>query len=495
MNNPIIVTVFEGISLQPGTGRALYLQLADQILALLTSNTLVAGQKLLSTRDAGALLGINRLTVQKAYEELEVQGWLVSGVGKGTFVSNHVADHQPKQLGSSAPVNRQKIAGFSLPSTPYATHVPLSIPELHFDDGYPDPRLSPLKELYRAYRNQLSRSGLYDKYGSYADPTGADYYLETISHYLNTTRGLKSKKQNILSTRGTLMGIHLVIHALVKPGDVVLTGVPGWGRVEGNILYAGATHIPIGIDEHGIRVDEIAAICQTQKIRMVYVTPHHHYPTTVSLRIDRRLELLRLANVHGFIILEDDYDYDFHYKQRPILPLASQDENGMVIYCGSFSKSLSPAFRIGYIAAAENVIRHLANIRILHDRQGDHIMDNAIADIINDGTVQRYLRRTLPIYQRRRDLFCTCLQSELSGNVQFGIPEGGMSVWVHFAPDIDLSQLVKRAYQKGLLLSDGDVIQDAPFHENGLRLGFASSTEAEIIQGISILKSLLSSSK
>ncbi|WP_212995091.1 aminotransferase class I/II-fold pyridoxal phosphate-dependent enzyme [Elizabethkingia argenteiflava] len=161
---------------------------------------------------------------------------------------------------------------------------------------------------------------------------------------------------------------------------------------------------------------------------MLYVTPHHHYPTTVSLRIDRRLELLRLYNEYGFIIFEDDYDFDFHYKLRPLLPLASADEKGMVIYSGSFSKSFSPAFRMGYLVAAENVIEHLGNVRILLDRQGNQIIEDAMAFLLNDGTIQRYLRKTLAVYKERRDFFCELLSSELNGAVNFAIPEGGMTV-------------------------------------------------------------------
>ena len=244
------------------------------------------------------------------------------------------------------------------------------------------------------------------------------------------------------------MGINLVCTALINPGDVVVSGIPGWQRAEHNFLHAKAKHIGIPVDEYGLDVDKLRKIC---KKRMVYVTPHHHYPTKVSLRIDRRLELLRLANEYGFIIFEDDYDYDFHYNHRPLLPLASADENGMVIYCGSFSKSFSPAFRMGYLVAPENVIEHLTNVRILLDRQGDHILDYAIADLLNDGTIQRYTRKALTVYEQRRNHFCNLLDSELKNLVKFTVPEGGMTVWTKFDESINLEKLAKQAYEKGLL--------------------------------------------
>ncbi|GAB3012915.1 hypothetical protein GCM10027051_15110 [Niabella terrae] len=198
-----------------------------------------------------------------------------------------------------------------------------------------------------------------------------------------------------------------------------------------------------------------------------------------------------MANEYGFIIFEDDYDFDFHYNHRPLLPLASADENGMVIYCGSFSKSLSPAFRMGYLAASENVIEHLTNVRVLLDRQGDHILDNAMAELINEGTIQRYLRKTAAVYQERRNHFCNLLQSELGSAVNFSIPDGGMTVWTEFDKSINLEKLSQHAYKKGLYISDGKTHLYPTYNTNGIRLGFASSSLEKLSNSIAILKGLI----
>ncbi|MNL28116.1 HTH-type transcriptional regulator NorG [compost metagenome] len=200
------------------------------------------------------------------------------------------------------------------------------------------------------------------------------------------------------------------------------------------------------------------------------------------------MELLRLANEFGFFIFEDDYDFDFHYNHRPLSPLASADENGMVIYCGSFSKTFSPTFRMGYLVAAENVIKHLAKVRILLDRQGDHILDNAMAELLNDNTVQRYLRKALTVYEERRNLFCELLSTELKDVVNFKIPEGGMTVWTEFDESINLEVLAKKAFGKGLYISNGKMHQYPNYKSNGIRLGFASSSTEELIRNVEILK-------
>jgi GntR family transcriptional regulator/MocR family aminotransferase len=492
MDSPILENIFRDIQLDTSADRAIYLQLSDAILLLIKKGNLRSGQKLISSRDLAKLVGINRITVSKAFEELQMQGWLESFVGKGTFVSSHIPEVEPTKL-QQATINKgQKMAGFTLNEKQYLSN-PYFVPNAtyHLDDGYPDPKLAPLKELYRAYRNQLTRSGVYQKFGSYGSPDGSEFYKQALSRYLNETRGLNTTEENILSVRGTLMGINLVCTALIKPGDVVVSGIPGWQRAEHNFLHAKANHIGIPVDEHGLIVDELKKICKQKKVRMVYVTPHHHYPTTVSLRIDRRLELLRLANEYGFIIFEDDYDFDFHYAHRPLLPLASADENGMVIYCGSFSKSFSPAFRMGYLVASENVIKHLANVRMLLDRQGDHILDNAMAELLNDGTVQRYVRKALTIYEERRDYFCNLLSNELDEVVNFTIPDGGMTVWTKFDKRINLDLLSQKAYAKGLYISDGKMHQYPTYNENAIRLGFASSSIEQLADSVYILKGLV----
>ena len=492
MDSPILENIFREIQLDTSAERAIYLQLSDAILLLIKKGNLRSGQKLISSRDLAKLLGINRITVSNAFEELQMQGWLESFVGKGTFVSSHIPEVEPTKLQQDTINKGQKIAGFSLNEKQYLSN-PYFVPNAiyHLDDGYPDPKLAPLKELYRAYRNQLTRSGIYQKFGSYGSPDGSEFYKQALSRYLNETRGLNTTEENILSVRGTLMGINLVCTALIKPGDVVVSGIPGWQRAEHNFLHAKANHIGIPIDEHGLVVDELKKICKQKKVRMVYVTPHHHYPTTVSLRIDRRLELLRLANEYGFIIFEDDYDFDFHYAHRPLLPLASADENGMVIYCGSFSKSFSPAFRMGYLVASENVIKHLANVRMLLDRQGDHILDNAMAELLNDGTVQRYVRKALTIYEERRDYFCNLLSNELDEVINFTVPDGGMTVWTKFDKRINLDLLSQKAYAKGLYISDGKMYQYPTYNENAIRLGFASSSIEQLADSVHILKGLV----
>ena len=482
-------------ALDKSSPEPVYLQIAGILLQLTKNGTLQPGARLPSTRKLAQQLQVHRKTVIRAYDEMLAQGWLESHSGNGTFVANHVPESSPHHLLISKEKTMQasKVAGFQLVDSPHLNREEISYGyRLHLDDGLPDSRLAPLTELSRAYRSQLLTGNPYVKLG-YGDAKGSPWLREELSDYLNESRGLRITKDNILITRGSIMGIYLASTGLIKPGDHVVTGETSWRGADVNFIQAGAILNRIPVDQSGIQVDELEKLCNKKKIRLVYVTSHHHYPTTVALSAARRIRLLQLSEKYGFIIFEDDYDYDFHYENKPLLPLASADESGMVLYCGSFTKTISPAFRVGYLVGPENVIHHLAQLRRVVDRQGDVVLENAIAELLRDGIVQRHRRKSLRLYRQRRDHFCNLLNNELGKYAEFSIPDGGMAVWTKFDSGIDLVRLARKALTKDLSFSNGLIHQHIPGASLATRLGFASSTEQELTESVGIISEILRS--
>jgi GntR family transcriptional regulator / MocR family aminotransferase len=255
----------------------------------------------------------------------------------------------------------------------------------------------------------------------------------------------------------------------------------------------------IPIDEEGIVVDAIEEICERKQtggvppsgvpIKAIYITSHHYHPTTVTLTPERRIKLLALAEKYGFYIIEDDYDYDFHYANRPVLPLASADRHGLVIYLGSFTKRIAPTFRVGYIVAKREIIEELAKYRRIMDRQGDTILELVLADMLADGTLKRYTAKSLKTYRERRDFACELLKNELGNIINFKIPDGGMAIWTKFDKQFPLTELSKKVAKKGLYLSDGSAYGDL----NACRMGFASMNLKEIEEAVGVLKSVITS--
>ena len=159
------------------------------------------------------------------------------------------------------------------------------------------------------------------------------------------------------------MALYLLTCVLFSKGENIIVGDTNYYYADHCFLNAGMKLVRVKVDESGIDVDAIEKICSEKKIKAVYITSHHHYPTTVTLIASRRIRLLELSEKFGFIIIEDDYDYDFHYLSSPILPLISADLKGMIIYIGTLSKTIAPAIRTGYVVAPPNLILELARIK------------------------------------------------------------------------------------------------------------------------------------
>ncbi|WP_353723267.1 PLP-dependent aminotransferase family protein [Dyadobacter sp. 676] len=481
------------IAPEKGGKQPVYIQIANQLMALIKDGTLQSGYRLLSTRQLAAILNVHRRTVVQAYDELLAQGWLESQTGNGTFVARNLPDLRPVPIALDGAGGRDplKKAGFSFDRPAHLDRAVLKASSrFHLDDGFPDPRLAPLEDLSRAYRSQLLHGNSYQRLG-YGDTTGAGWLRQELSAHLNETRGLRTSVANILIVRGMIMGMYLAVTSLVKAGDYVVTDSPGWFGASMNFLQAGARIHYVPVDAHGMDVDALEEFCMKQPVRMVYVTSHHQYPTTVALRPDRRIKLLKLAEKYGFVVFEDDYDFDFHYLSKPLLPLFGADQAGMVLYCGSFTKTISPAFRIGYLVGPEDVIAHLASLRRIIDRQGDSMLENAVAELLQTGVIQRHLRKSVRVYKQRRDFFCELLRTELAGAIRFEVPDGGMAVWARFDPSIDIPELAAKAAKKDLYFSNGQIAGYPPEFRNYIRLGFASSDPGELEQSVKIIRDLL----
>jgi GntR family transcriptional regulator/MocR family aminotransferase len=481
------------LSIDKNSRQPVYLQIANQLMALIRAGTLQAGSQLPSSRILSGLIQVHRKTVVRAYEELLAQGWLESRAGSGTFIARHFPEISLQKI-TNPPTGQAaagKQSGFTFAEKPHLNRPVLKNKNrLHLDDGFPDPRLAPLGDLSRAYRTQLLTGNPYTRLG-YGDPAGSEWLRQELSKYLNETRGLQTTAEHILIVRGTVMGLYLASTGLLNAGDTVAAGELSWSSARINFIQAGARMVYIPVDDYGIDVDALETICRKQTLRMVYVTSHHHYPTTVALRADRRMKLLRLSEQYGFIIFEDDYDYDFHYLSKPLLPLAGADPCGMVLYCGSFTKTISPAFRVGYLLGSENVIRHLARLRRFIDRQGDTMLENALAELLQNGLIQRHLRKSLRTYRQRRDRFCTLLIQHLGEYLQFQKPDGGLAVWTRFNKDINLTALAQKALEQDLFFSDGAENNTTVHQQNATRLGFASSTLEELEQSVAIITKIL----
>ena len=292
--------------------QALYLQLANQFIILIKERKLVPKTKLLGSRTLSELLNVHRKTVVACYEELLLQGWVESIPKKGTFINANLPElHQQEFIPKTEvlPINN---IGFQFYRDKSLERKPVKREKgfMSLNDGVSDARLTPTEDLARTYRRICSKKEIY-KEMSYGSLFGNEKLRITLADYLNKTRGLNISKDNVLITRGSQMGIYLSSKLLLNEDDIIVVGKTNYGSADTNFLQRTTKLVRVSVDENGLITDEIEQICKKKSIKAVYVTSHHHHPTTVTLSAERRIHLLNLAKKYNFAIIEDDYDYDF----------------------------------------------------------------------------------------------------------------------------------------------------------------------------------------
>lgn len=465
----------------------IYMQLSNQFSNAIQRNLLPKGTKLPGTRKLSELLQVNRQTVIAAYDELEAQGWIEIRPNQGTFVVDKQVIKTTKVVKTISEYVKPYPArsGFTFRKSnildnPYEN---VATP-FFFTDGTPDVRLTHLTQLSATYSANLKRKVNKRKLVS-NNYDGNAYFRKNMANFLNLSRGTQITSKNILITRSCEMSSFIASEVLLEKGDKVIVANLGHFSINMTFHNRGAQVLTVGVDDDGIIVDEVEALCRKHKIRLLYLTPHHHYPTTVTLSPQRRVQLLKLARAYGFVILEDDYDYDFHYDKSPILPLIGSDNNGMVVYTGVFGRSLAPGFRMGFIVAPEDLINEMKKYLGVIDPQGDVIMEQVLGELIEEGEINRYLKKAIKVYQDRRNNFCNLLDQFFDQAIKYKKPSGGLAVWVEWQDDINLMQMRKEALGNDLFLPKTILYQNKTL--TAMRLGFGHLNKDEMENTVSIL--------
>jgi GntR family transcriptional regulator / MocR family aminotransferase len=475
------------IQVQKDCDTPVYLQIANFVIQEMRKGRVGPGIKLPGTRQMAEILEVHRKTIVRSYEELDAQGWIEMHPSKGTFTSKELPETTGRRFSNNPKQNIfPATTGYTVKVNTVVRAPVLPLRHIMgFHDG-PDMRLIPSDELGRAYRSVLSRN-TYLKFMSYVETPGVQKFRVILSDYLNASRGLQTTFENILVTRGSQMGLYLLSTVLFSKGDTIIVGDTNYYYADHVFLLAGMQLNRVKVDEYGIDVDAIEKICRRKKIKALYITSHHHYPTTVTLSAARRIKLLSLAEKYGFIIIEDDYDYDFHYLSSPMLPLVSADTKGMVVYIGTLSKTIAPAIRTGYIIAPENLILELTKVRQLVDTQGDPIMELALTEMFEEGHIKRHLKKALVAYHKRRDFLCSYLHEKLADVIDFKIPDGGLAIWAKFHKSVPLPPLTEKLRAQGLILSNGLIHNTSSVSINATRMGFGWMNEEEATQAVDLL--------
>jgi GntR family transcriptional regulator/MocR family aminotransferase len=373
-------------------------QIYAQVRTAVLDGRLAGGDRVPASRDLAATLGVSRGTVTAAYDRLLAEELLESRRGAGTFVATGCVPPAPAarraRPGAVVPTSLWTAAVTSVGPAPGPGAVAHD-----FSVGVPDGSLFPLATWRRLVSGALRRGRLSaDTYDDQDATRGGSRLEAEIARYAGRSRSVVASGADVVATAGAQQALDLVARVLVEPGDVVAVEDPGYTAAARLFATHRSVVRGVPVDSEGIVVDALP-----DAARLVYVTPSHQHPTGVAMSMARRIALLEWAVRHGAVIVEDDYDSEFRFADRPLEPLQSLDRDGRVVYVGSFSKSLLPALRVGYAIAPTTLTAALREAKRVTVWDGDAVTQGALADFLAEGHHAAHVKRATKVYRARRE--------------------------------------------------------------------------------------------
>ena len=448
----------------------IYRQLRGAIIA----GRLRAGDALPPTRELARRLSVSRGTVAVAYDRLSGEGFVTSRIGAGTFVTGWVA------RGEAAP----NAAEGALRPRPVWERIPVSAAfaapaRYEFRTGLPDASRFPFQTWRRLMARELSTSAV--GRGEYGDPAGHPALRGAIARHVGASRGVARTHQQVIVTSGTQQAFDLIARVLLAPGERVAVEDPGYAPSRRLFESLGLEVTGVPVDEQGLVVDALPA-----DARLVYVTPSHQYPLGTAMSLPRRAALLAWADRHDAAIIEDDYDSEFRYGGRPIEPLCTLDANGRVIYVGSFSKSMLPTLRVGFVIAPLALCAALRAAKYVTDWHTALPTQAALAQFIDEGHLAGHIRKMRAVYRRRHDMITEAIAGRLSRHLTLVPSAAGLhvSAIARTASADQVRDVAARALAAGVAIQplSGFRISQPP--RAGLALGYGAIEAEDIGEGL-----------
>lgn len=455
---------------------AIYRQIRRAIL----DGRLRPGEPLPPSRELARRLGVSRTSVTVAYDRLTGEGFVTTRMGAGTFVSAR-ATGGPR----SAPAER--VPGVlvarsfwkSLPAfTPYADRA-----EFDFRTGLPDGQLFPHDQWRRLLVGELRRESA--SAGVYGEASGHRPLREAIARHIGIARGVEASGEDVTITCGTQQALDVIARVLLEPGDRVAVEDPGYPPARRLFASLGIRVLPVPVDEEGLVVEAIP-----RHTRLVYVTPSHQYPLGVPMSLARRLALLAWAERHQAAIVEDDYDSEFRFGGRPVEPLQILDRSGRVIYVGSFSKSMLPTLRLGFLVAPPSLRPAIETAKQTTDWHTAIPAQAALARFIETGGFARHVRRMRSVYEARHAQVAETVVRDFGDHLTLVPSEAGL----HLAAVArgrsaeEIGEVVRRGAEAGVAVHQLARFAAEPPGRPGVMLGFGGISTPRIAEGLRRLR-------
>jgi GntR family transcriptional regulator/MocR family aminotransferase len=476
---------FTGVALDRSSAVPLHRQLYDWLREVILSGQLSGGRRLPATRTLAAELGVSRNTVMSAFDQLLAEGYVEGKVGAGTYVSHVLPDEvlyvaaAPRATNGASyarrAISRRGQVMADLP--PVAVRFPelpcafrVGLPAL---DEFPfDTWANLMSRRWRNPTSDLLAPG---------DPAGYGPLREAVAGYLGVARAVRCRPDQVIITAGSQQALDLAARVLLDPGDSAWIEEPGYLGTRGALLSAGVRLVPVPVDSEGLVVSE--GISRAPEARLVCVSPSCQFPLGMTMSLSRRLALLEWAAKAGAWVLEDDYNSEYRYANRPLAALQGLDTEQRVIYIGTFSKVLFPSMRLGYLVVPPDLVNAFIAMRSRIDIHPPTLEQVVLADFIAEGHFARHIRRMRHIYAERQAVLVEAAARDLRGLLEVKEAEAGMHLmgWLPDGADDEVASA--RALAHGVLAHPVSPLHAGPPSRPGLLLGYAAATPQEIRQG------------
>ncbi len=499
-NDPPLSFLTSFVDLDDAASSPLYRQLYVSIRTALTEGHLSSGTRLPSTRDLADQLGVSRNTVVSAFKELKSEGYLESRVGAGTFVCDNLPEQMTRAFSSSA----ENAASLQLADTESRT-LSLSenarrvsdqsftalddpVPKTAFRQGIPALDAFPIdtwaKLASRRWRFLPSEKLVY------GDSAGYPPLRKAIARHLRTSRGVRCEAEQVIVTSGAQHALSLAARVLLDPGDTAYVEDPGFPRMWAVFAAANADLRYAPINDEGIALSPL----QTGETpTVVGITPSHQYPLGITMTMERRLSLLEWATRNDVWILEDDYDGQFRYSGEPLAALQGLDNAGRVLYAGTFSKTLFPALRIGFLVVPPDLVTPFVEMRATMDRCAPRINQMVLTDFITEGYLKQHIRKMRTLYATRQDTLLNAIEDELGDVIDISSSNAGLHLVGRLPQAVDDRAVSDHLADHGIIALPLSFYSNRSLDRGGLLLGYGCTSEEEIYEGVQRMSAALDS--
>ena len=466
-------------------------QLCIALREMILTGGFLAGERLPASRTLARDLGLSRTTVIEVFDRLVAEGLVESRTGAGTYVSAvlNVSRPKPPQLDAPSVVHTaprlsglmaQAVSRFGdrkrLPHMPRA-----------FTTALPAFDVFPMAQWARLSAKYLR--GARDDIMGYGDPDGSPQLRRALASHLRVNRGITCDAEQIFIVSGAQQAFHLIGSTLLNPGENVWFENPGAIGARNSLIACGANLVPVPVDTEGLRVDE--ALRLSPQFRLAFVTPSHQQPMGSVMSLERRFALLHAAERAGAWVIEDDYDGEFFFSGRPPPTLKSVDTNGQVIYVGTFSKSLFPALRLGYLLVPPALVDTFRTIMSKFLAGVPSHTQAMVAEFIDEGHFASHVRRMRLIYQERHDTLIAASRQRLAGLLDVLPTHGGLHTIALLRASASEVAISRDADQRQVTASPIGRFALAPVAVNGLVLGYGGVSPKLITAGVEVLAQVL----